>query len=81
MYNHLIAASDWPRSFFAPKVFLFSIIVAHEVVKHVLSVKQYIKQKVIIEVNLLLLSSTVHYDCTQCYWYSVMWLLELKISV
>ena len=25
MYNHLIAASDWPRSFFAPKVFLFSI--------------------------------------------------------
>ena len=27
MYNHLIAASDWPHSFFAPKEFLFSISV------------------------------------------------------
>ena len=25
MYNHLIAASDWPHSFVAPKVLLFSI--------------------------------------------------------
>ena len=26
MYSHLTAASDWPHSFFTPKVFLFSII-------------------------------------------------------
>ena len=27
MYSHLTAASDWPRSFFTPKVFLFSIYI------------------------------------------------------